>query len=387
MIKHILTLIWNKKASNLLMVLEIFLSFLVLFAVLSYVFYNLERVNKPLGFATEDRWMIALDNVSNMDSLEAVTTIQNLKQNLIAQEEIEDVSFIPSMAPFTDNGWFNGNDDNGFEMLGLVVPADLALKNVLDINIIEGRWFTEEDASAGFDPIIVNKNFMDKYYPGKSMIDSTIQFNGENRIIGVVDEYRYPGEFEEDHNIVFIRREYIQNKDFAILKMKPNTNAAFEEKLSRIVQTTTKNTGGVILNLAKRKIEKSRNSWILLIALLSMCGFLCLNVALGLFGVLSYSINKRKSEIGLRQALGAHGFDIAKQFILEILIIASIAISVGIFFAIQIPLLKMTEYADEFFYKGIVYSAAIILTLVFACALFPSLQAARITPANSLHED
>lgn len=387
MIKHIIKLIWNKKGKNSLMVLEILLSFLVLFAVLSYVFFNLERINKPLGFETEDRWMVALDNVNLMDSLEAVTTMQNLKQNLLAQDEIEDVSFTPSMAPFTDNGWFNGNDDNGFEMLGLVVPSDLALKNVLDLNIIQGRWFTEEDASSGFDPILVNQNFIDKYYEGKNMIDSTIIFMGENKIIGVVDEYRYPGEFEEDHQIVFINKEYTENRDFAVLKMKPNTNSAFEEKLSQIVNSTTKSTGSIIINLSKRRTEKGRTSWLLLIGLLSICGFLCLNVALGLFGVLSYGISKRKSEIGLRQALGAHGFDITKQFIIEILILASIAIIIGVFFAIQVPFLKLTEYPDRFFYMAILYSIGIILALVFFCALFPSLQAAKITPANSLHED
>lgn len=387
MIKHILKLIWNKKGSNALMVFEIFLSFLVLFAVLSYVFYNLERVNKPLGFETQDRWMISLDNVSTMDSTEAVTTMQNLKQNLLAQEEIEGVSFSKSIAPFTNNQWYNGNDDNGFDMAAAIVPTDIFLKDVLDLNIIEGRWFTEADASASYDPILVNKNFIDKYYPGKTMIDSMIEFAGTNKIIGVVDEYRYVGEFEEDYQIVFLRKDYTANRDYAILKMKPHTNTAYEEKLSHILNTTTKSSGSVIQKMEKRKVDKSLNSWILLISLLAMCGFLCLNVALGLFGVLSYAISKRKSEIGLRQALGAHSFDITKQFILEVLILAGVAIIIGIFFTIQVPLLKMTEYSDIYFYKAIVYSAGIILVLVFACALFPSLQAARITPANSLHED
>ena len=108
---------------------------------------------------------------------------------------------------------------------------------------------------------------------------------------------------------------------------------------------------------------------------------------MGLFGVLLYNINKRKSEIGLRQALGAHSFDISKQFITEILVLTSIALIVGIFFAIQVPLLKITEYPNALFYKAIVYAFLIIMALVFLCALFPSIQAAKITPAESLHDD
>jgi len=114
---------------------------------------------------------------------------------------------------------------------------------------------------------------------------------------------------------------------------------------------------------------------------------LCLNVALGLFGVLWYNISKRKSEIGLRQAVGAYSFDITKQFVLEIMILTGIALLIGIFFAVQIPILDVTEFPDSMFYKSIIYSSMIILTLVFVCALFPSIQAAKISPADSLHED
>jgi putative ABC transport system permease protein len=387
MIKHIIKLIWNKKKSNALMILEIFLSFLVLFFVLSYFFFNMELVNKPLGFETKDRWMINLDNIDQKDSLDIVLTMNNLKANLLAEDNILDATFIKSIAPFTNNGWIDGNDENGFEISSLVVPCDYKMAEVMNMNILEGRWFTEEDLSAAIEPLVVNKNFIEKYYPKSSMIDSLIYFGGQRKIIGVVDEFRYPGEFEEPHEITFKLYPFIENYDNVILKMKPNITASFEERLSNIVNTTTKTTGSVILNLEKRRIVNGRNSWVLIIALLSICGFLCLNVALGLFGVLWYNINKRKSEIGLRQALGAHSLDIMKQFIIEILIITLFAIIIGIFFAIQIPLLKVTEYPDILFYKSILYTTLIILILVSVCALFPSIQAARITPATSLHED
>jgi len=310
MIKHIIKLIWNKKKSNALMILEIFLSFLVLFFVLSYFFFNMERVSKPLGFETQDRWMVWLDNIRQRDSLDIISTMDNLKANLLAEENIEDVTFLTSIAPFTDNGWYDGNDDNGFEMSSLVVPCDYKMADVMNNKVIEGRWFTEEDLNSAIPPMIVNKNFINKYYPESSMIDSIISFSGQRKIIGVVDEYRYPGEFEEPHEIVFRLYPFVENLDNVVLKMKPNTSASFEERLSNIVNTTTKTTGSVIYNLEKKRKDKGRNSWILIIALLSICGFLCLNVSLGLFGVLWYNINKRKSEIGLRQALGAHSVDI-----------------------------------------------------------------------------
>lgn len=387
MIQHILKLIWNKKGSNALMILEIFLSFIVLFFVLAYVFFNLEKIRKPLGFATENRWMINLDGVDSKDSLDIISTMENLDRNLLSLEEIQQISFTESIAPFKNNQWRNGNDDNGFSMNALMVPVDFNLAATMDMSISEGRWFTEEDLIASIPPILVNKEFILKYYPDKSMVDSMFIIDGDRRIIGIVDEYRYLGEFSDPEACIFLLNPYTDNQSNILLKIAPDTPASFEEKLSSVVNSAIGTTGSTIENLAKEKKNNSRESWLMLIALMSICIFLCLNVALGLFGVLWYNISKRKSEIGLRQALGAHGSDITKQFILEILILTGIAIALGIFFTIQVPLLKMTEYPAILFYKAIIYASLIILTLVFICALFPSLQASRITPATSLHED
>ena len=279
------------------------------------------------------------------------------------------------------------NDDNGFEITSLVIPVDIHLDEVMDLNVIEGRWFDEADIVNRDDLMIVNKAFMEKYFPEKSMVDSTLIFDGDRKIIGVVNAYRYNGQFSEDEPTALNLRPSVDNREVVLLDMKSAVPAAFEEKLAGIVAQVTKTTGSTIERLDKLQAKNSRESWLMLIAMLTVCGFLCLNVALGLFGVLWYNINKRKSEIGLRQALGAHGSDITKHFILEILILTGIALVIGIFFAIQIPLLKVTEYEPSLFYKSIIYSTLIIMSLVFLCALMPSLQAARITPADSLHED
>ena len=387
MIQHILKLIWNKKKSNALMLLEIFLAFIVLFFVLAYMFFNRDKVNQPLGFETENRWLIMFDGIDAKDSLEIIATMENLKRNLLAEDEIEDVSFLDNIAPFSDNAWFDGNDDNGFPMNGMVVPTDVAFHELMNLNIVEGRWYTEEDLNAAIKPMVVNQNFIDEYYPGKSMIDSIIIFGGEKKLIGVVEEYRYIGEFDEPRNLRFDLHHFTENTSNAVIKLRPGVDASYEEKLSNLINTTVGTTGNIFRSLDKIKKEKSSKSWLLLYAIMSACGFLCLNVAMGLFGVLWYNINKRRSEIGLRQALGAHGSDITKQFIIEMLVLTGIAIIIGIFFAIQIPLLDVTEYPDDLFYRAIIYAVFIMLGIVMVCALIPALQAAKITPATSLHED
>lgn len=387
MIQHIFKLIWNKKGSNALMILEIFLSFLVLFAVLSYVFHNMGIINKPLGFDSQDRWQIYLD-IPTQDSLARLTLKQQLHDDLLALDEVQSISHLDNIGPFNGNQWRTGTDHKGQPINTLIVPADEHLAEVMNIKVTEGRWFTEADKGATHKPILVNQTFMDKYFEGQSLIDSIINFSGERKVIGVFEDYRYQGEFSPSEPTVFKYTESYDPKfNNIMMHMQPNTPAVFEETIANLVNAQTKSTGSILVNIEKARKKNSQHSWLIMISLLSICGFLCINVALGLFGVLWYTINKRRAEIGLRQALGAHSSDVSKHFISEVLILAGIAILFGIFFAIQVPILKITPYPAAMFYKAIAAATLIILALVVLCALYPSIQAAKISPATALHED
>lgn len=387
MIRHIIKLIWNKKGSNALMILEILLSFLVLYFVLAYMFFNMERIKLPLGFEVDNRLRINLAELYKLDSLDINTAMKNLRAEYLSLEEIEGVSFTGHAVPFINSTSQRGSNDNGFEMSCEVVNVDLDFEEVMGIKMIQGRFFNEDDLNASITPIIVNRRFMDTYYPEKSMIDSTIIYGPECKIIGVLEDYRYKGEFSEPMPMVFYLEPFYAQHYFAVLKMREDVTAAFEEPLTKLTNQITGQTSCNITNLNKNHREQNRDSWLMLYALLAICIFLCLNVALGLFGVLWYNINKRRSEVGLRQALGAHSTDISKQFILEVLVLAGFALFIGLIFAIQIPLMNVTEYPSYLFYKAALYSSIIVLSLVTLCALIPSIQAARITPANSLHEN
>ena len=388
MIKHIIKLIWRKKASNALLLLEIFLAFLVLFAVLSYGIFNLNEVKKPLGFETNNKWLIKLDDQSDNDSTQVAQMMIHLKQELLKMDHVEGVAFTNSITVFSNSMSVSSANDDGIEMRSKYIYADHELAEVMNINIIEGRWFQEDDRHSKYKSMVVSKNFVDEYYTGVSMVDSIISFSGENKIIGVMEDFRYRGQFTDEYHTSFFYRPYTERRIGAVyLDMSPGVGVAYEEKINNVVSQITKSNSFTISNVEELRVEKAKETWIPLVILFGLCLFLCLNVSLGLFGVLWYNINKRRSEVGLRRAMGAHHTDISKQFVLEILILTSIAVLLGVFFAIQVPLLKVTELAASNYYLAIVCSVIIVLVLVLICAYFPSKQAARITPATALHED
>ena len=107
-----------------------------------------------------------------------------------------------------------------------------------------------------------------------------------------------------------------------LINVQPNADAAFESKLFKSLS----NAIGSSIEIVHLTDERKRINSITLvpmIVLFIVAGFLIINVALGLFGVLWYNISKRKSEIGLRRAVGASGNSISKQLVGEALVLAT----------------------------------------------------------------
>lgn len=387
MLRHILTLIWNRKGKNALMIAEIFFAFLILFSVLTFVLYNLNNYREPLGYETNQLWLAHM-NFEGRDSLEIVQTKINLQQTLLSKPQIEGVAFSWSNSPMGSSQSMTGNNDNGFLLRTHLYRADIDFKEVVGMNIIAGRWFQEGDAQTKYPPVVINKKLHEEYFDSKPVLDSIFIIGKERKIVGIVDHFKYLGQFKEEVPLSFFYepKEH-ERSNMIYFRLKEGVGLAFEEELVNTVAQVGKFDDVLIDQIENRRKQTNKSVWIPIIALLSICGFLIFNVALGLFGVLWYNISKRKAEIGLRRVLGAFKSSIATQFIIEILIVALIGILLGALFGVQVPLLSEIEIAPKYFYQAIGLSTLLILALVIICALYPSQQAARITPASALHEE
>ena len=146
MIKHLFTLMWNRRKKNFLLFLEIFVSFFILFAVLSFVTYNIRNYNEPLGYNIDDTWIVyqSIDEETT-DTLEWAETKKRLRQELLAMPEIEAVSFMSYVTPYGGSNWATGHDENGFELFTYLAMADEHYADAANLDILEGRWFEESD--------------------------------------------------------------------------------------------------------------------------------------------------------------------------------------------------------------------------------------------------
>jgi len=220
---------------------------------------------------------------------------------------------------------------------------------------------------------------------------------GEERfkIIGVIDEFRNASRFSNSRRVVI--RQMIHNIDIfkdigesmglrILVKVNGSMSAENEMKLIKTLKGIASDWSFDVREL--NSIKRSATLWTLVLPgiLAIICVFMLVNVGLGLFGVIWYQTDRRKSEIGLRRALGAPSYKIYRQIIGEAMVLTTFSLLWGSLFALQFPLLKVIPDIETGTYlKAYLLSVLIIYIITFFCALYPSQKATHIEPAIALH--
>jgi putative ABC transport system permease protein len=393
MFKHLFKLIWNKRKQNFLLLSEILVSFLVTFTVFSFLTYYYQNYIKPLGFEYKNVWSISYDNGELTKDRDSLTIFYgNLLKSLKSMPQIEEAAFSGSNFPYSNSHMSTGLNQNGkkFDRVSNYIVGE-DYKKVWNVSLTEGRWFLPEDMISKNKSIIINETIK-KLIFGKEQAVGKIIGNYDDKekmkVIGVVQDVKADGDFWPAGSAMFVPLDtgYLKNTHNIIIKVSKDADARFESKLYKFMTSTMKNSVE-IQHLDEMRKSKNELTIMPMIIFIIVAGFLIINVALGLFGVLWYNINKRKGEIGLRRAIGASGNSVSYQLVTEALILATLSLIVGCFFAVQFPLLNVFNVPASVYLIAMLLSVLFIYLLVFACALYPGKQAAAIHPAIALHEE
>ena len=404
MIRHYLKLIWNRKRSNVLIAIEIFLSFLVVFAVVTLGIHYTDMWRKPLGYSIKDVWSVGIDmRAGNFQDKVPVEILESYRQLLSAIGELPEVVGVAgaTSAPYGHSRWTNGSNINGWHLRFAVNQVTDDFAPVMGLEITRGRWFDSGDDGASWVPVVVNERLAEEIFGGKNPVGNAIpqekprdgSAQPEMRIVGVVRDFRQDGEMpsmESPENYLF-RRHRLEDTERRppsnlLIKLRPGTTAMFEEKLVRQMQAVAKDWSFEI-----EPLEQMRESWLNetlapMIAAGVIAGFLVLMVGMGLTGVLWQTVTQRTREIGLRRAKGANIGDIRTQVFGELVVLTSVALVAGAAIVLQFPLLQLMDFVSGPVYvASLVISALCIYLLTIACAWYPSRLATRIQPAEALH--
>lgn len=390
MIKHLFKLIWKRRKSNSLMMTEIFFSFLILFAVCSLGVYNFQNYMTPAGLETNNVWVAFINFNTSNDTTKAQYK-ELVSQQLKQYPEVESFSYTSSNAPFTFSTMSNSFAYNKKTVSSDVITVEPDFPKAMSMTVAQGRWFTKADMAGTFVPVVITKHLA-KDLLGTEDAVGKIFGGGEEaekskkmKVVGVVDYYKHKSDFQELDNSLFRPSE--KWDDTMVLKVKPGSGAEVEAKIVRELARLGKDWTIEIQQMDGMKSNRNNLVLVPVLILLIICGFLVFNVALGMFGVLFQTINRRKQEIGVRRAMGATKGAILWHFIGETAVIATFGLILGLFFAVQFPLLNVFDVEASVYLVGMLLAVILIYVLVGICAFYPSRQASVLQPAVVLHEE
>jgi putative ABC transport system permease protein len=388
MIQHLFKLIWKRRKSNFLIMLEIFVAFLILFAVSSASIFLYRNYKNPSGINVDNVWTVYINYNSLSDSLNRQNG-ELLEQKLKGFKEIQAFSFGHETFPY-GNSHSQGSvsyKEKIAEMCSFITFDENA-PSVLKLELSEGTWFKNSDTVGNVTPVIITQFLKEKLFGNENAIGKKLGKEGDNenrKVIGVIANLKRRSDYDELSNTMLM--PFKDAKGSFMVRVDPSVSAEFEAQFAKSLRQLNKDWNIEILHTNDMKADKNMIYTVPLTIIFIVCGFLIANVVLGLFGVLFQNISRRKGEIGVRRAMGATKGNILSHFIGEMIVLATFAIVLGVFFAVQFPILNIFDVSTSVYVSGIAIATVAVYGLVFICSWFPSLQAAKIYPAMALHEN
>jgi putative ABC transport system permease protein len=353
------------------------------------VFYY-HNYKQPMGFDYDDVWVVNYSLPQNIQSNDSVMLFQQtIKQMLHSMPQIKEASFAGPNIPFAMSTSNSSTSYKDKEVLTNIYQAETSYANVLNMHLNEGRWFVQGDNVSKTPPVVINEMLKQQLFGNENAVGKVLGKDADRlKVVGVVQNIKDKGDYQPIEYGMYRLMDtgWYKNASTILLKMQPGTDAAFESKLFKSLSNAI-GSSIEIEHLDKKLVSKNKIFLVPAIIATVVACFLIINVALGLFGVLWYNINKRRGEIGLRRAVGATGNSVSKQLVGEALVLSSFALIIGSFFAVQFPLLNVFDLPASVYIIAMLLAIAFIYVLVIICALYPGRQAAAIYPAVALHEE
>lgn len=407
MIRHLLKPLWRRKGRNLLLSLEIALAFAVVFAISATGLRYWQLYNQPVGFEWRNVWTVQL--LMPDDQKIDGGLYGRYERALLELPEVESVAF-SAYTPYENSEWntdFEVADGSKRSVETNLMQVSDAFFGTMGVRVVEGRAFSAQDEGAPQKPVLVDRRFAEKAFPGQSAIGKLLSprrwdeatgsaaFKPVNqvKIVGVVDGFRNQGEFMAPKGFLFERFSPLAAPDESVamrsmlLKLRPGTTRLFEAELSRRLKLVKNDASYRIAPMHELRQSQLRSSTAPLVVLAVIAAFLLLMVAFGLFGVLWQNTTRRIPELGLRRATGATTGDIARQIVLEQVLLCLLPIAAALLLLVQLPITgALGESLSWLLFGQATVLAIVVMVLVsVVCALYPAWRATRISPTEALH--
>lgn len=261
----------------------------------------------------------------------------------------------------------------------------------MGIDVTEGRTFSRADDAGAPRAMIVNRRFAERFWPGESALGKTVRTAGEDwQVVGVVETGKYRSLGEDPMEFMYLPHRQIHRSDMTIVARTGGAPSEVIRQLREIVRSIDPDMPVYDV----RSMEDHMGIALLparlggtVLGIFGLLGLLL--AAVGIYGVMAYSVAQRRRELGIRVALGADRRSVLRLVLGEGMRLAVLGTAVGLVGAIGASRLVRGLLYDVSAVDPVAFTVVpLSLMSVAALAVYlPARRAAAMDPLNALKSE
>jgi len=379
-------------AREVLVSIQVAMSVVLLSAALLFVVTFRNLTTMDVGFARED---ILVANVFLSESDHPPETIAAFQRNLTSR-----LAGLPGVAaaahattpPLAGSTWgiIPRSRSAGGEIRDEAIRNEIsdAYFATMDMPIVAGRGFTDQDTPQSPKVAIVNDTFARKFFPGTSPIGQRYMDGGEFEVVGLVRDSKQYFLREDFRPIAYTAASQValpRSTIRFVIRSRIGT-AAVTEPVRRTITEVSPSAGirfATMSEMTAQSISRER----LMATLSGFFGLTALALAIvGVYGVVSYTATSRQREIGIRLALGARSADVIRTVLFRMAVTGGVGLAAGLLLTVSVSataasLLYGVEAREP---RLFTLTAAVTIVSALAAAFMPVRRALAIDPVQVL---
>ena len=261
----------------------------------------------------------------------------------------------------------------------------------MGIPLLAGRDFTEHDNAASEQVIIINDSLARRLWPDQNPIGQMVTQDGGRRVVGIVGGVRHVTVEQESGLEMYLPIR--QTDDFSAVELVVRTSlpdSTAGATIRAALKPLDPNLGSKEFRSVQHLVDKATSPRRFVVMMLAgFSGFSLVLAALGIYAVISYSVQQRTREIGIRTALGASPGSLQRHILFETLRLAAIGLSIGLCGSLIVTRSLASLLFGVKSYDPASFTATVIVLVVVAtvAGYFPARRASQIDPIRALRSN
>jgi putative ABC transport system permease protein len=267
----------------------------------------------------------------------------------------------------------------------------------LKMPLVRGRFFTSQDSGNASNRIVINETMARQYFADEDPIGKRLRVNffisgdaKDDEIIGIVGDVRHTKLETEPRATIYWPHQRSPSGSMTLALKASGDGAPIVSSVIAAVRSLDPALAVGDIRTMDEVVSRSLAERHLLMLLLAIfAGAALVLAAVGIYGVIAYSVTQRTQEIGIRMALGAQQRDVLRMVVAHALKLAAVGVVAGVAGALALTrlmaglLFSTTPYDPTTF-----LSVAALLTAIAALASYvPGRRATRVDPVIALRSE